>query len=121
MAIDKLTAHLEIVSKLLDEKIGVDGKHQLRAIDFAIDPDTLPRRLANLNPIAFRIERRRDVEYSLNRFFSFANATTSNHLVILEKLERLASSQATVIASTIADPGHVMPLPAGRTRRSPSS
>jgi hypothetical protein len=103
---------------LLDEKIGVDGKHQLRAIDFAIDPGTLPRRLANLNPIVFRIERRRDAEYSLNRFFSLANATTSNHLVILEKLERLASSQATVIASTIADPGHVMPLlPAARAVR----
>ena len=91
-SIDKLAGHFDVVSGLLDEKISIEGHHQLRAIEFAIDPATLPRRIAHLNPTVFRLERRLNTEYSSNRFYSFANTFTENHLSILEKLEDLISN-----------------------------
>jgi hypothetical protein len=89
--IDKLAANFETVSKTINEKIGIPGQHQLRAIEFAVDPASLPRQLVTLNPTVFRIERRINTEYELNRFFSFANTHTENHIYILEKIESLIS------------------------------
>jgi hypothetical protein len=88
-SINKLAANFEVVSKLINEKIGIEGQHQLKTIEFAIDPNTLPRRLTLFNPTTFRLERRVNAEYSTNRFFSFANTHTENHLHILGQLESL--------------------------------
>ncbi len=91
-AINKLAAHYEEMSKVLNEEIDVEGQQQLRVIEFAIDPATLPKRLVKLNPTVFRLERRGNEEYDTNRFYSFANTHTENHLHILERIERLISN-----------------------------
>jgi len=91
-AIDKLVFDFDVVSQLINTKIGVQGQHQLRVIEFAIDADTLPRPLAPFNPTTFRIERRVNTPYSKNRFFSFANTSTENHLFILEQFELFSSN-----------------------------
>jgi hypothetical protein len=88
-SIDKLAANFESVSKIINEKIGVEGEHHLRAIEFNIDQSTLPLRIAPFNPTVFRLERRVSTDYSANRFFSFANTHTENHLHILGQMEPL--------------------------------
>jgi hypothetical protein len=90
-SIDKIIGGFDDVSRLINENIGIEGKHHLRGFEFNIDPTTLPAKLAPFNPTVFRIERRLQVEYAANRYFSFANANTANHLVILEKLEALSN------------------------------
>jgi hypothetical protein len=91
-SIDKLATNFAFVSKLINEKIGIEGQHHLRAIEFNIDPSTLPLRLAPFNPTVFRLERRVSTDYATNRFFSFANTHTENHLHILSQLEPLISN-----------------------------
>lgn len=88
-SINKLAANFESVSKLINEKIGIEGEHQLRVIEFNIDPSTLPRRIVPFSPTTFRLERRVGVDYTANRFFSFANTHTENHLHILGQIEPL--------------------------------
>jgi len=42
----------------------------------------------------FRIERRANEPFELNRWFSFANATTRDHTRVLELIERTAKEVA---------------------------
>jgi hypothetical protein len=91
-AINKLAAHYNDLSATLNKEIGIEGQQQLRVIEFSIDPDALPKRLTKFNPTVFRLERRANEEYDTNRFFSFANTHTENHLHILEKVETRISN-----------------------------
>jgi hypothetical protein len=91
-AINKLAGHYEDISAVINKEIGIEGQHQLRVIEFGIDPVTLPKRLAPFNPTIFRLERRANEEYDKNRFYSFANTHTENHLHILQKVEQLISN-----------------------------
>jgi hypothetical protein len=91
-SIDKLAAHYNDISRMLSKEIGVPGQQQLRVVEFSIDPDTLPKELANFNPTVFRLERRQNEEYDKNRFYSFANTHTENHIHILEKIGSLITN-----------------------------
>jgi hypothetical protein len=90
--INKLAAHYDELSTLIGKEIGIEGQQQLRVIEFAIDPAVLPRKVALLNPTVFRLERRVNEEYDKNRFYSFANTHTENHIHILDRVDRLISN-----------------------------
>jgi hypothetical protein len=77
---------LEKISKV----IPVEANAQFLTLGFNADKSTVPGRIAGVNPTAFSIGRRIEVPYSLNRYFSQANATTADHIGLLEELESLA-------------------------------
>lgn len=74
------------LARLMSEVFGVSGPCDARAIEFSMDPKLGPP----LNPTVFRLERRSNVEYSENRYFSVANTTTANHIRLLREVESRA-------------------------------
>ncbi|SEC70394.1 hypothetical protein SAMN05444161_1665 [Rhizobiales bacterium GAS191] len=66
--------------------------HELNSLAFSVDPLTLPQKIGNINPTIFRIDRRASFPYSENRFASFANTSTQNHIHLLENFEKLLSN-----------------------------
>src|SRR5262245_22198334 len=90
-ALNKLVADFDKLSKIIASNIDIARREDLRVIEFQMDPSLLPRELANLNPTAFRLERRVNTEYGQNRFFSFAHTDTEKHLNILRQIEDLIS------------------------------
>lgn len=81
--INKLIAPYESLNSLMVEIFGTHGTIDTRLLEFQMDPKLGPP----LNPTTFRIERRTNTGNSQNRFFSFANATTKNHIRLLERIE----------------------------------
>jgi hypothetical protein len=63
---------------------------EFQGLRFDADKSTIPGRIAAINPTAFNISRRTDVPYDMNRYFSQANASTDDHIELLEEIERLA-------------------------------
>ncbi|HUO04142.1 MAG TPA: hypothetical protein VMU16_02985, partial [Candidatus Binataceae bacterium] len=55
------------------------------ALQFGYDPLKAPK----FPPTIFRIERRSEMPYSENLYFSEAGTTTDNHLTILNRFERI--------------------------------
>jgi hypothetical protein len=80
------------LSEIIAQNVSVSGKEDLRTIDFQMDPASVPREWGTLNPSAFRLERRANSEFSLNRYFSFAHADTEKHLTILRHVEKLITA-----------------------------
>jgi hypothetical protein len=80
------------IQTLLTRNIPLAREIQSAALAFNSDPISLSPAIASVNPTIFRIERRAGETYGSNRYFSFANTTTSKHLAILEGLERLLGS-----------------------------
>ena len=88
---DHLIANFESVQALIKGCMLFPGEPQSSGLSFSIDPSTLPTEIAAINPTVFRLDRRAGVEYESNRYFSFANSTTKNHVAALEAIERLIS------------------------------
>jgi hypothetical protein len=81
-------------SSLLEKIAGAfsfEAKAEFSRIDFNADKTTLSYRARSINPTNFSIERRTDVPYDQNRYFSQANMTTEKHIEFLEQFERLAA------------------------------
>jgi hypothetical protein len=77
---------LETISKAIPIRANVE----FQSVGFNADKSMIPSRIAAVNPTAFSIQRRIDVPYSMNRYFSQANATTMDHLSLLQEIENLA-------------------------------
>jgi hypothetical protein len=71
-------------SALLNEVLGVKNC-EAQGLFFSADP----KNAQPLRPSNFRLERRAGSEYAANRYFSFANTSTANHLRLVEAAERL--------------------------------
>lgn len=71
------------LSQLMSEVFGVETRPDAKVIEFGVDP----KLGTPLNSTSFRLERRMNTEYSINRYFSYANATTKDHLRLLEAVE----------------------------------
>jgi hypothetical protein len=80
--INPLISDFDPLSKLISEILGVPAV-ELRAFDFSVDPKSAPP----FTPTNFKIERRQDVPFSENRYFSYANTSTQNHLRLIEAIE----------------------------------
>ena len=93
-SINKMLVNYDRISRLLGDAMGIEGKHDLRTIEFSVDPKGLVKEWGQLNPTVFQLERRTGVDYSQDRFFSAAHTETKNHLRILEGIERLLASGA---------------------------
>lgn len=90
-SVDGLVKDFDFWSTATNKAIGVPGFHQLKVIEFAIDPKSLPEKISPFGATSFRIERKTSVDYSTNRYFSLANTSTENHLHLIGQLEeRLA-------------------------------
>lgn len=81
-AISPLVANFDPLSSFISEVLGAPGV-ELRGIDFSVDPKLAPA----FTPTSFKIEKRQDVLFSENRYFSYANTTTKNHLRLIEAIE----------------------------------
>jgi hypothetical protein len=81
--LNKLVTAFDPMSVLMSEVFGVKGPCDARSIEFQMDPKLAPP----LNPTTFRIERRNETEHGQNRYFSFANTSTKNHVRLLEGVE----------------------------------
>jgi hypothetical protein len=87
-SIDRIINGHEKLFYLLQQSMHLTSPAHLGALMFSVDPETLPKRVASINPTAFRIERRQDVPFDQNRYFSMANTSTETHIAILEEIER---------------------------------
>jgi hypothetical protein len=87
-SIDRIINGYEKLFYLLEQSMHLPSSAHLGALMFSVDPETLPKRIASINPTAFRIERRTDIPFDRNRYFSMANTSTGTHLAILEEIER---------------------------------
>jgi len=86
-----LTPFQELVdqfSRIIQDEQGITAAPTASRIAFSIDPAVLPRFMS----FEFRLERRANSLPSQNRYFSFANLSTSQHLELLAQLERRLSS-----------------------------
>jgi hypothetical protein len=88
-SLDSLIANYTVIRRLLEPNLPLARHVHLAAIALNADPKSMPLELVSINPTIFRIERRTGESYASNRYFSFANATTINHLAILEGLEKV--------------------------------
>jgi hypothetical protein len=88
-SIDSMIAGCSAVDALISKHIPHAENVQCAALTFSSDPKSLPPEIAPVNPTVFRIERRAGEAYDDNRYFSFANTTTADHLEILRGLEAL--------------------------------
>jgi hypothetical protein len=87
--IDQLVHLNREISDLITRSVDHFATSRVAMLQFMADATKLPGKIGTLNPTSFKIERRFEVEFELNRYFSMANATTDNHLAILKGLERL--------------------------------
>lgn len=83
------------VAKAIAKVTGAEVPHELKTIEYTVDPTIVPP----LGSKVFRLERRNGEPFSLNRWFSFANATTADHISILELIERTAKGAQTEAAA----------------------
>lgn len=88
-SIDALV-RLSSIYESIGKKSAFPGQPQLLNLSVNVDPSLLPKRLGAINPTLFRIERRSDIEYSRNRYFSYSHMTTENHIAILHELDQAA-------------------------------
>jgi hypothetical protein len=88
-SIDSMISNYSAVDALISKHIPHADNVQCAALTFSSDPKSLPPEIAPVNPTVFRIERRAGEAYDDNRYFSFANTTTADHLEILRGLEAL--------------------------------
>lgn len=84
--LNMLASAFDPLTKAIAEITGAQAPHELRAIEYTVDPKSVPQ----LESRVFRLERRLNDLYSLNRWFSFANAKTHDHIRVLELIERTA-------------------------------
>jgi hypothetical protein len=75
----------------IGKAVGVEEQAQFSAIGVNFDKTKLRGRVAPINPTTFNIQRRIDVPYEQNRYFSQANMTTENHIELLTEFEKLAA------------------------------
>lgn len=87
-SIDELIVGYKALSHTIQQKMQLPTSTHLSALMLSVDPESLPRRVAEINPTAFRIERRVGISYDRNRYFSMANTSTATHLELLEEIER---------------------------------
>lgn len=87
-SIDRMINGHEKLFYLLEQSMHLSSSAHVASLMFSVDPDKLPKRIASINPTAFRIERRVDVPFDQNRYFSMANTSTGTHIAILEEIER---------------------------------
>jgi hypothetical protein len=84
--LNKLATAFDPLTKAIAEITGAQAPHELRTIEYTVDPTSVPQ----LESRVFRLERRVNDPYSMHRWFSFANAKTRDHLRVLELIEQTA-------------------------------
>jgi hypothetical protein len=87
--LNKLASAFDPITKAIGEVTGAEAPHELKVIEYTVDPKVVPP----LGSKVFRLERRTNEPFSLNRWFSFANATTDDHIKILEMVEGIAATK----------------------------
>ncbi len=80
----KLTAISDLLSKAYNDSYGWKYKFDLNRLAFNVDPKDIP----HLRSTNFVLERRIQVAYSENRYFSIAPLKTEDHVALLETIER---------------------------------
>ncbi len=88
--LNNLATAFDPLTKAIAEITGAAAPHELKTIEYTVDPKAVPQ----LESKVFRIERRANEPFELNRWFSFANATTRDHTRVLELIERTAKEVA---------------------------
>lgn len=76
----------KVLSGLLNKATGMTHKFQSAGFALAVDG----AEIAGLKPTPFRVERRAEISFSKNFYFSIAPLPTKAHLELLSKLEKLA-------------------------------
>jgi hypothetical protein len=64
--------------------------HEFKAIEFSGDAKIA----SPFGAKVFRLERRQNEPFSLNRWYSFANGNTADHIGVIIELEELARKEA---------------------------
>jgi hypothetical protein len=80
----KLTTICDLLSKACNDLYGWKYKYNLNRLAFNVDPTEIP----HLRSTNFILERRLQVPYSENRYFSIAPLKTEAHIELLETIER---------------------------------
>ena len=80
----KLSTVCDLLSKALSDAYGWKYQYNLNRLAFTVDPMAIP----HLRSTNFIIERRLQVPYSENRYFSIAPLKTEEHVKLLETIER---------------------------------
>lgn len=88
--VETLIPSFDPIASAIEKATGADAPHRLKSIEYTVDPKIVPP----LGSKVFRLDRRANEPYSANRWFSFANATTADHVRILELIERNAKEAA---------------------------
>jgi hypothetical protein len=88
--LDPLLRLQEAISQTVKDTMGLDAAFVAFGFSFAADHT----RIANLRPIAFRIERRVGIDFDMNYYIYSAPLRTADHIKVLEKLEKLVSRLA---------------------------
>lgn len=76
------------IADAIAKATGAEAPHELKSIEYTVDPSAVPP----LGSKVFRLDRRINEPYKLNRWFSFANATSDEHVRILELIEQMAKA-----------------------------
>jgi hypothetical protein len=79
----KLSRTCDLLSQALSEAYGWKYQYNLNRLAFNVDPQTIP----HLRATNFILERRIQVSYSENRYFSIAPVKTETHKKLLEAIE----------------------------------
>jgi len=80
----KLSRTTELLFRALNDAYGWDYKFNLNRLAFNVDPKDIP----HLRSTNFILERRVQVSYEQNRYFSIAPLTTEAHIKLLETIEQ---------------------------------
>lgn len=88
--LQRLLPAFDPIAKALAAVTGAQAPHQFKTIEYVVDPKIVPP----LGSKVFRLERRDNEPFSLNRWFSFCNSTTADHTGILERIEKGAKTAA---------------------------
>jgi hypothetical protein len=88
--VGSLIPSFEPIAKAIAKATGAEAPHELKTIEYTVDPKIVPP----LGSKVFRLDRRINEPFSSNRWFSFANATTDDHVGILELIEQKAKEAA---------------------------
>jgi hypothetical protein len=79
----KLSRTCDLLSQALNDAYGWKYQYNLNRLAFDVDPQTIP----HLRATNFILERRLQVSYSQNRYFSIAPLKTDAHIKLLENIE----------------------------------
>jgi hypothetical protein len=82
-AFDRLSKLTQLMSSSLELAYGWKYEYNLQRLSFAVDPLQIP----HLRNTHFYIERKVQVSYSANRYWSGAPLTTERHTKLLEAIE----------------------------------